>query len=268
MKLLNMSIAFLVSFNLCAQIVDLNKEVSWDRIETTLSDDKKLEIVSNVNEDLIYFLKDNKLMESSLKNFHFIDLNGDNILDFIYVGYAGGEQPSTLALTQNEKGLFKRVFEASGTIYEITNIALVEKKFKFKVLKNDECYDCLGVKNSTTYLVNNGIFTKIEVISFTENTSIPSFVFKRRFKVLNPKYYLRTNPTISNEGNKPDVLFGNVVAEYGSGAKGYAFASHEDETGRIWWFVALKSKECSKALFQQKEGYYLGWMSSRYLEEL
>ena len=268
MKIVNISIAFLVSFSLSAQIIDGDKEVNWNTIEYTLSDEKKLEIVSNINEDLLYYLKDNNELKNSLNNFHFTDLNGDDILDFIYVGYAGGEQPSTLAFTQNDKGYFKRIFEASGVIYDITSIGLVEGILKFKVLKNDGCYDCLGVNNSITYLGNQGAFSEIELISFTDSTNIPSVAFKKRFKIINPKYYLRSNPIVDNEGNKPDALFGNVIAEYESGTQGYAFASKEDKTGRIWWFVAIKSDKSSKAIFQQKKGYYLGWMSSRYLEEL
>lgn len=268
MKALKMLIVFLLSFDLNAQVVDFTKEIDWNGIECSLSDERKLSLLSNINEDLFYYLKDNQLLEKSLADFHFVDLNGDKILDFIYLGYAGGEQPSTIAFTQNTKGYFKRVFEAIGTIYEISNIALVDGCLKFKVVKNDECYDCLGVVNSTTYLACKGTFTEIERLSFTKSTEVPDITFNKQFKVVNPQYYLRSTPVVENEGNTPDALFGNVVAEYSAGAMGYAYASREDETGRVWWFVAIKSDEASKVLFQQKEGYIIGWMSSRFLEEL
>ncbi len=267
MKILKITIVFLVTFNMSAQDMDLPKGAVWHGIEYQLSKEKKMELLSDVNEDLFYYLKDNELLETNIKNFHFLDLNGDKILDFIYVGYAGGEQPSTIAFTQNEKGYFKRVFETIGVIYEVNNISLVEGGLIFKVVKNDECYDCLGVSNSITYLSNKSVFTEVERLNFTENTEIPKIIFRKQFKVINPKCYLRSKPVVDNDGTQPDVLFGNVVAEYGLGTQGYAFASKEDDTGLIWWFVAVKYNESIKAIFQEKKGYNLGWMSSRYLKE-
>jgi len=258
----------LFCFGVTAQEDQAPMEVHWAGIEYPVTNEVKLELLGGINEDLFYFLKDNEQFKSSLDNFHFLDLNGDKTLDFIYVGYAGGEQPSTIAFTQNSNGYFKRVFEALGVIYELSRVGLVEGALMFKVLKNDECYDCLGVKNSITYIGMSGAFTEVERLNFTDNTDLPEIVFKRQFKVINPVYYLRSTPIVMNDGTGPDTLFGNVVAEFVSGAEGYAFASKEDNTGRVWWFVAMKSDESQKAIFQEKRGYHLGWMSSRYLEEL
>lgn len=267
MQKLIITIAILVTFNLCAQDMDLIKETEWSDIEYQLSKEKKLELLSGINEDLLYYLKDNKLFETYIKNFHFLDLNGDKILDFIYVGYAGGEQPSTIAFTQNGKGYFKRVFEAIGTTYEANNISLIDGGLIFKVVNNDECYDCLGVYNSITYICNKGVFSEVERLNFTESTEIPEFIFRKKFRVINSKCYLRSKPVVDNDGIHPDVLFGNIVAEYSSETQVYAFASKENDTGYIWWFVAVKSDESTKAIFQNKIGYNIGWMSSRCLEE-
>ena len=267
MQKIIITIAVLVTFNLCAQDMGLIKEAEWNGIEYQLSKEKKIEFLSDINEDLLYYLKDNKLFETNIKNFHFLDLNGDKILDFIYVGYAGGEQPSTIAFTQNGKGYFKRVFEAIGTIYEVNSISLVDDGLIFKVICNDECYDCLGVYNSTTYMCSKGIFSEVERLNFTESTEISEIIFRKKFRVINSKCYLRSKPVVDNDGTHLDVLFGNIVAEYSSETQVYAFASKEDDTGYIWWFVAVKADESIKAIFQKKKGYNIGWMSNRCLDE-
>ena len=250
------------------QFFDFNKDVEWKGIEYKLSEDEKLRILSKINEDLFYYLKDNNLVKNNLEKFHFVNLNNDNLLDFIYVGYSGAEDQSTIAFIQDEKGNYIKKFETIGVIYEIISISILEPVLQIKIIKNDDCYDCIGVKNSLTYLCINGDFKLIEALSFTKSTTLPSLEFKKRFKVINPKYYLRSYPEIYNEGDKPDVLFGNVIAEYGSGIKGFAFSSQKDETGRTWWFVAIPAKDCSQSIFLNEKGYFLGWMSSNYLEEL
>jgi len=268
MKLLYIFLATVLSINAVAQFSNLNNEFSWESVEKLLSDEEKLDILSKINESLFYYLEDNHLLREKLGNFHFFDLNNDDLLDFVYVGYSGAEQPATLVFTQNEKGYYKKILEASGVVYDITNITLVSAFYQLKIVNNDGCYDCLGVKNLSTYFYNGGDFERAELISFTKETVMPSIEFKKQFKIINQKYYLRSSPEINNEGDKPDVLFGNVIAQYQSDVKGYALAHKEDHTGRTWWFVAIEANKSTRALFQQKEGYYVGWMSSRFLEEI
>ena len=260
------AISFL-TFSSYAQLSDFNKEVNWKGIEYILQEDKKLKILSEIKDNLVYYLKDNDLLKTNISNFHFLNLNNDNFLDFIYVGYSGGEQPATLAYIQNDNGYYTKIFEAVGVIYQITNITVIEPFLEIKIIKNDECYDCLGVKNSSIFLWDKNSFKLIETVSFTQSTALPIIEFKKHFRVVSPEYYLRSSAIISNEGKEPDVLFGNVIAEYGTGALGYALASQKDETGRIWWFVVIKANESIRAVFKNREGYYMGWMSSRYLEE-
>ena len=95
------------------------------------------------------------------------------------------------------------------------------------------------------------------------------------FEVKNEMYYLRLAPVIDNEKMNYEInIKGNVIAEYGLGAKGYALAEKKDDTGRIWWFVIMLNNNLPiKSMFSEGSNnenkfYSIGWMSSRYLEEV
>lgn len=254
-----------------SQTMNVKDTLNWETIESYVTDKKKLNLVSSINDDLFYYLKDNNLLKESLKNFHFLDLNCDGKLDFIYKGYAGAENISTIIYIQKQKGFFDKIFEVTGQINSFENLAYVNCFFKIKIISNDNCYDCLGVKNLSTFLIRQGKFEKIESLSYTDNIVIPNFTFKKKFTIIKQGYNLRSTPKIVNKSVKTAEvfsLFGNVTATYKKGTVGYAYAKKQSEDGRIWWFVILKGEQSEKSIFENKSGYYLGWMSNRFLKEI
>ncbi|MEP4948133.1 MAG: hypothetical protein ABJU26_11385, partial [Flavobacteriaceae bacterium] len=185
----------LISNNLNSQIIDLSKEVQWERIENYLSEKDKIDLVNDLSNDLIYYLKDNKILESNIKNFHFFDLNGDTKLDFIYTGYAGGEQESTLIFLQRENGNLERVFEVSGIIYGINNLTFSNNTFSISIVKNDSCFDCYEVYNLTTFIGIKGVFKEVANFNFTGETEIPDEMFRKSFKTTDTLSFLRSRPS-------------------------------------------------------------------------
>jgi len=257
---------FVVQVN--AQLIDPEKEIAWRNIEVRLDNEKKADLVQDIETDLLWYLKDNKILESSLGNFHFLDFDNDGLLDFLYEGYAGAENKSVILFHQKSKRQFKKIFETLGVPYAFTRIGIFGSDFELQTLVPDGAFDGEGFIKKT-YLLSPESSKLIESITFHYETFFPKgLTIKKRFKIVNSKYYLRISPEIKNEEKASDVLFGNVVAEYGEGSEGYAFASKEDHTGRIWWYVAIEGNKSTKSIYSNKEGYYLGWMSSRYLEEL
>lgn len=251
-----------------AQLIDMKRKIDWENIEVELEDEKKVELVKDMETDLLWYLKDNEILESSASNFHFLDFDNDGLLDFLYEGYAGAENKSIIIFHQKSQGQFKKVFETLGRPYGFRRIGMFGSEFELQALIPDGAFDGRGFIHRI-YLINLEKSKLVESTTFHYETFFPEEVtLKKRFKVTNPKYYLRISPEINNEGKTPDVLLGNVVSEYGSGSEGYAFASKEDETGRVWWFVAIKGNESTQSIYLNKDSYYLGWMSSRYLEEL
>lgn len=259
------------SLILNAQTIITSSEINWSGLESGLTDTQKINLLSDINGDLFYYLKDNNFLNKNLKNFHFLDFNCDEKLDFIYIGYSGAENISTIIYLQKQKGFFDKIFETTGQLSDFEKLAYTDCFFKIKISSNDSCYDCLGVKNLSTFLLRQGKFEKIENLSYTDNIVIPSFTFKKKFTIIKQGYNLRSTPKIVNKSVKTAEvfsLFGNVTATYKKGTVGYAYAKKQSEDGRIWWFVILKGEQSEKSIFENKSGYYLGWMSNRFLKEI
>ncbi len=236
----------------------LSKEVEIVEI-----DDLDLETNDSIKKPLVDELSDYRHFGHLVENYDFfkesfktIDLNNDGKLDIFYSGYLGGASDSYSCIFINEDGMFDLVFEG-----EIGSRFLYAIKNKNNTI--DLVYFYLGPFAPIPQLmrldlikVENGIENITTVANFMTDIESPNEFFKEpiSFKVLNPKYYLRSSPRIENQ----DIGYGykgNIVKEYSQGTKGIAFAKEVDETGRIWWFVFLDDK-------------YSGWMSSRFLEEL
>ena len=102
----------------------------------------------------------------------------------------------------------------------------------------------------------------------------------RRFTVANDGYLLRGSPRVQDAkaGEFPEWYEweerGNVMAEYGRGARGTAMAERTDSTGRVWWFVRMDGATPPRAAQIDAPVDHadrvlpidrLGWMSSRFL---
>lgn len=251
-----------------SQSIGIKDTINWSELEYHLTNDRKYKLLSNIEEDLFFFLKDNSLLKDKLDDFHFIDLDNDGKKDFIYVGFSGSENISTLIFIQEGKGFFKKVFEKEGYISSLRQLVYSKCVLEIKIISNDNCYDCLSSKNITTYVVNNGKVEKLETLAYNDNIHLPRFSFKKKFVVTASSYNLRDTPNIINTKSKSsDYLFGNVIAVYKKGASGFAYAKKDTSDGRMWWFVILKGTNSKESVFDNKNCYYIGWMSNKFLKE-
>jgi hypothetical protein len=63
-------------------------------------------------------------------------------------------------------------------------------------------------------------------------------------------------------------VYGNIVAEFASGAKGLAFSELKDIRGVQWWFVVMQkeARPVSSRFSEDPEGLKAGWMEAQGLE--
>lgn len=269
MKWILLGVCFISFGNLFSQIPNLDYQAPWEKVVIELTDKEKLSFLEDQKSGLFYFLHDNGIFEDNLKNFHFLMLNNDSSLDFIYEGYGGSENKTTKFFLQNDEGIFQEIYEIVGSVYDIKQWSFFNPSFLIKILSHDPCFDCLGVYNLSSFYVYDSSFNNIETVSFTESTELPEQIdFDILFVIDNSSYYLRSSPRIVNDSSSHNTLRGNILAEYFQGVKGRALASKTDDTGRVWWFVILPAEPNKAAIFQFKDGYYLGWMSSQFLRKL
>lgn len=252
-----------------------SKNINWNKYEKLVSTTYKAKEINKIKDDLLIYLKDNKILKDNLQNFHFIDYNSNGIIDIIYSGYGMTDSKQTIIFELGLDGMYYSNFNKFGEIINIyqSNICM---PVSF-VLRDIMC--CGG--NQIIYEVYSLILSKKEsrlqlsakYCSYRE-TEIPNELLDKAitFEVVNKKYFLRLSPNIdvSNKYNEDLHINGNIVQTYTTGSKGYAISQRIDSTGRIWWFVImlnnLNLKDNSTVGDNNTIHHYsIGWMSSKYL---
>ena len=205
-----------------------------------------------------------------------VDLNDDTLLDIVYSGPSGGEASIVHFFIQTESEFIK-VFEV------MQGIAKIEWKGELlhKIYSQDwGCCAETQLFNSVfqvTYNENNlPKFQKIyQSVELQDVLRKPKSYFKKpiRFKVESDGYKLRFQPKIDDETEFYSVdAVGNTIGTLRKGSTGTAYASKDDKTGRIWWYVAIDPQfEISGDLLSRTFEYpthVIGWLSSRYVSAI
>ncbi len=255
-----------------------NEKIDWSNYEKGYSSENKRNLIENINDELLTYLKNNKIIESALENFHIVDFNLDGIPEILYSGDAGTDAKRTL-IFEFDYSYYKKTFDKFG---ELTNIQSVINKmppYAF-TLKEEACcggfaviYEsfCPVLEGSEIKFMPSVKYSSIVGMSMPESDSY--FETPIPFKVKNELYYLRLNPVIDNETVDENLhITGNVISQYTVDSKGYAISEKQDQSGRTWWFVIMHNNIVpQKSIFSsgsndENHYYSLGWMSNKFLE--
>lgn len=255
-----------------------SSKINWGNYEKDFSLEYKKEEIKKIKDDLLEYLEGSEILEENLLNFHFVDYDLNGIIDIVYSGNAGTETKRTLIFELGENNFYSKTFDRFG---ELINISYENILTPYTLtLREDPCCGGNLVVYEKYCPVNQG--GKLELQASSKYCAIVGTDFPATFtiepilfEVKNELYYLRLTPIIDNESiNESINIKGNIIAEYGLGAKGYAVSEKQDETGRVWWFVIMvNNNKPLKTMLDtgsnnENEYYSLGWMSSRYLQEI
>jgi hypothetical protein len=256
-----------------------NIHLEWSKIEITLTQEEKIDFLNK------YFDYEKNVNSPNTEpgsldpnTFHILDLNGDFELDVIQYRESTslGEY---LVIFLNEKGKLNRVFNQYGKILRITRKS-IHSPLEILIIS------CLN-SGFLTYSLDNinfiGRKESLELEILKESTLIypdeleypEKQTINIPFRIKNDVYKLRKEPKIDSVDIKPPYKYGNLIAEFTKGDLGHAFASKKDETGRIWWFVAMennikkdwtKFNHCDNESEKRRNMRVFGWISSTYVE--
>lgn len=209
--------------------------------------------------------------EEYLDHFHPIHINQDDEIDLIFNGPSGGESYA-VEIYLNRGSKLELIVSELGGIHNVTR-KFPDAPLSLDYIQYGCCDDPINFYQQWTILPNNPT-TVIRSSSyyFLDKTEFPeTWNSKLKFKVTNSPYTLRATPEIIND--KPLSYHyeqGNKLAEYSDGDIGYALSSRTDETGRVWWFVAMNPPEKSgySVYDIRRNEKWLGWMSSNYVEKI
>lgn len=211
-----------------------------------------------------------------MDDLHVLDINGDGQGDIIFDGESGGE-PLAIKVFLNRVDRFEMVLSTQQDIVQL----LFQNGRLDKILIKDAgcCAETLHWYQVFRF-VHDG--PDVRVTSETAIRGCEQMVWPEKrfnepvpFKVLNHGYNLRLSPEPDDAGefhHGGEFTIGNVIAKLPQGATGVALGNTIDDTGREWWFVAIRpGQPLIDGIYYEVEGagdHKLGWVSSRFVEVL
>lgn len=279
MKYLMFSLFFISSILLYGQ--EINMELTFDWPNNTQDDDAFIEefIASTPNDFQQYKLNERytPTLSDLFEALHVIDLNNDGLKDVIFDGLSGGE-PRLISIYINKGGYFDNVFDE---YQQISNMEFNQGILSRLQIKDWDC--CAGINETyrlydVAYVNNKFIFKPIEAYRYLKTTDLPSKYWSetKTVRILNDNYNMRLSPKIDNTTEyyfelKPQL--GNIIAQLPKRSIAVALAESIDETGRVWYFVAvppfIRIRNSRILDFDDEiKSYKCGWISSRYVENI
>lgn len=277
MKLLIILFFLFPVSNLLGGDFSLSTEFSWEKVEKKKPWIIKKFIAAYPQEFWCYRQNESftPLPEDLMKDLHVVDINNDQKFDIIYDGYTCGEQ-TEISIFLNDGGTFKKIF----TDYqEILKLEFTNGILSAINIKDPGCCEEFTVTNrfyTVTYSAGNFEFILKNSYRYVENTKLPDLYWpnSKTVKILNNNYNLRASPLVDAATEYEiygEPTKGNMVGRIPKDALAIAMADSTDETGRVWFFVAVLPEFPLKDTYLYdlegaEKSYKCGWISSRFLE--
>lgn len=268
----------LLGINKCfAQDISFDTVLSWDSLK-----EKDYELIDKfikMTPSEFEYYKLNKDYTPKIKDLindiHTLDLDNDGLDDIIFDGQTGGELREILIFL-NKGSSFVKVFSDWQRILNwhftddvLSEISIVNWGCCAETNTTSNFYKVTNPNNSLT-------FTLLKTFQYIEDTVLPDkyWPIKKNIKILNNDYNLRSSPVVNDTTTfyyQGEPTIGNSVGKIKKDALAIALADSTDDTGRIWYFVAVYPEyKLKETLFydadEKSKRYKCGWLSNRFVE--
>jgi hypothetical protein len=233
-----------------------------------------------------HFCLDQDLGVGPLRRFyHLVDVDGDGVNEVIFSGPNFGlqrcypaEGDQTVLFSQEGDSLHE-IFRDESLLLEYQPPAA--GRGAQLTLRRRGCCGWFVTSWAFVTIAGSGKTSRARASEVIETTwmtldNLPTRWFDkpRAFVVDADRHDLRFQPAIDDTSSTPlnQVVDrpGNVVAEFGRGARGMAYGEHTEPSGRVWWLVLMEPAHArwvasEPARLDWPAPKRLGWMSSRSL---
>jgi hypothetical protein len=248
--------------------------VDWTQFETVVPQDKKVAILSNS-----IFRQDRLIDCKSLECFHFLDFDGDGVMDVVFAGQRG--ESEHFVFWHNTGSGYVRLFGLWGRVTSLQRHTSHDP-YSFDLYN----YGCCGAQLNfyETYAPTTASGTSYYRITsrLMSTTSLPTeleFLPNPVSVNLPHPCVLRLWPEIFDERwlecDDCDSTCGNWMATYAPGGSGLILATTTDSTGAKWNFVMMNEEAARTPVGyidfkhgdnSDLEGPIVGWMLASDIE--
>ncbi|MBK0402173.1 hypothetical protein I5M27_04205 [Adhaeribacter sp. BT258] len=246
--------------------INEKERIDWKKIEVTVSETERSKAVEKLKKHFEYIFNNEYYSGQPFeRTIHFLDLNGDKVLDVIVEGYSGAESDNTqIFLAENND--FKKVLEKSQYV---KSIKIKDGQLESLTMLDFGC--CAEyVEYETKYKITSSFSaTPINQKAIASFEKKPKNSFLKKPKsifILQENTALRSSPIFDDTST---VIYdsegtGNVLAKYPENSPGFAWVSETDSNGKKWWYVEIQPvKSVKESLLYQKDDIPtngMGWM--------
>jgi hypothetical protein len=273
-----------------------DQNINWKQIEANIGKGEKLNYLNKISFNK-YFNFEYSDLASEVDSFHFVDLNGDNLIDIVYEGKnPPGIEGVNFAFLVNQGDSFKLALKMFGYIESINFISGKVSKmqliwppccanyvffrnfysFQNGSLKLEQAPDSLFDSQYNQYYSN--FFTvyidSSEALGYCED--IPKKVESVSGKTKKEAFITFDRNPVTNKSVPPDdaaydVYYpaegNNQVALLKPDTKLTVLSTSTIESGKKYHFIKAKNKNCSQSIFRDYNNLIIyGWTESENIE--
>jgi hypothetical protein len=263
----------------------IRKDFAWGSVEKQVSKAEIDEFIKETPDEFGYYRQEvtnyhSYNLDSLRLCLHFLDINGDNLLDVIFDGQSGGE-PREIEIFINKGDGYKKVFSDMQAISKLEwRDNRLSKLYIFDWGCCDDYVDYGKIYQTVFDKTNVPDLVQIHQEASIHFGEKPDTLLEKptRFVVLNNNYNIRFAPIIDDtsgqiwDDERNRQFHGNIIGKLSKGAKGHALGKKTDSSGREWWYVEIDEEyfPVGFAFTKENEKYptkVIGWISSRFVTE-
>ena len=203
------------------------------------------------------------------KSLYPIDINGDNLPDIVFSGFAGGES-DMVRIYLNRKDSFELVFEDYQYFTRFRKAAGKLVEFQTGDVGFGDNYLYFTRDYRVQQESDGPVFVKVKQHVTYKNTEEPTRYYPLPIACVakTDTLLLRASAAMLNEPFDPRLeTFGNIVAKYRKKARGVALASKSYGKGNDWYFIELypDATPAASILYDltRMPAFIRGWVSGQ-----
>lgn len=227
-------------------------------------------IISGLTEVFYENVTDTANIDYQMPYYHLFDFNMDGQKDLVYSGFGQGFDRAQTLVWLKKGNRYQFWGNLQGQIRKLRH---QNQNVELLIVEGLCCGNYVNRYNLYQIPIDqklNKRFIQSSHVVFS-NITLPKNIEPANrsiFSLTSSENRLRFSPVVNNQLDRTFSslegmnAYGNIVAEFGEGAKGQRLGTYTDAGGRQWWLVAMYPKAIGfyNRFYNDEGAYKVGWI--------